>query len=273
MVAFASLSFLSALVLSLSLFTAAAVGSHETPRRRHPGTNFLGQNHTLSKRFDDARFSYYEAGQGACGATNSDSDSIVALNSAQFAGGSNCFQMITISYNGKSTQAQITDECPGCPYGGLDLTPGLFSFFASEDAGIIYGTWNFGSGAAPSPSPSPTPAPTPTPTPTPTSVWTPPVIVVTTSSSTSSPPPPPPTTSSSTEAQKSSSATSSTPTPSTSSTSSASSAPPSSSSSAASSMASSTSSAVAAAPSGNINQLNSVILRLAALAAAAEQSQ
>ena len=74
MVAFACLSFLSTVVLSLSLSTLAVAGAHEPPRRRHAGTNFIARNHTLSKRFDNARFSYYEAGQGACGAVNSDSD-------------------------------------------------------------------------------------------------------------------------------------------------------------------------------------------------------
>lgn len=74
MLAFAHLSFLSTLVFSLSLSSLVTAGSHEAPRRRHAGTNFLQTNHTLSKRYDNARFSYYEAGQGACGATNSDSD-------------------------------------------------------------------------------------------------------------------------------------------------------------------------------------------------------
>ncbi|GJE86993.1 hypothetical protein PsYK624_030760 [Phanerochaete sordida] len=258
MVAFASLSFLPAVVLSLSLSTLALAGAHDAPRRRHAGTNFLAQNHTLAKRFDNARFSYYEAGTGACGATNSDSDFIVALNSAQYGSGEHCFASITISYNGKSTQAQITDECPGCPYGGLDLTPGLFSYFASEDAGIIYGEWDFSDGASPSPSPTPTPTPTP--------AWTPPAIVITTPTSTWSPPP---TTSSTKEQKTSSSTTSSTPPPPSSS--STSSQPPSSSSSASSSAASSSSSAAAATPTGNLYQLGSAVIRLASLAAAAEQ--
>jgi hypothetical protein len=74
MVAFAKLSLLKAVLVSLSLSNAVVASSHDAPRRRHAGTNFLQQNHTLSKRYDNARFSYYEAGKGACGATNSDSD-------------------------------------------------------------------------------------------------------------------------------------------------------------------------------------------------------
>lgn len=34
-------------------------------------------------------------------------------------------------------------QCPGCPYGGLDLSRGLFQHFASEDVGIVYGEWEF----------------------------------------------------------------------------------------------------------------------------------
>ncbi|KAK4705303.1 chorismate synthase, partial [Phenoliferia sp. Uapishka_3] len=105
--------------------------------------------HQLSKRGStNARATYFAVsfvGLGACGITNSDSDFIVALNSAQYgdsgAISSYCFKEITISYGGKSTTAQITDECPGCPYGGLDMSPSLFQYFASESVGVIYVTW------------------------------------------------------------------------------------------------------------------------------------
>ncbi|KAJ3937025.1 MAG: RlpA-like double-psi beta-barrel-protein domain-containing protein-containing protein, partial [Lentinula lateritia] len=120
------------------------------------------------KRFDDARFTYYVDGLGACGQTNQPGDFIVALNSAQYNGGQYCFQMITITVGGKTTQAQIMDECPGCPYGGLDFSEGLFQFFASLDEGVLTGSWNFDSGAT-----STTETPTSTYTP-PTSTWSPP---------------------------------------------------------------------------------------------------
>ncbi|KAJ4488163.1 RlpA-like double-psi beta-barrel-protein domain-containing protein-containing protein [Lentinula aciculospora] len=122
---------------------------------------------SLEKRFDNSRFTYYEDGLGACGQTNKPSDFIVALNSAQFNGGQYCFQMITISIGGKSAQAQIMDECPGCPYGGLDFSEGLFEFFGSLDLGVLTGSWNFDSGAS---STSQTPTSTYTP---PTSTWSP----------------------------------------------------------------------------------------------------
>jgi len=104
----------------------------------------------LYKRFDSARWTFYDVGQGACGKVNVADDFIVALNSAQYGGGypgPNCFKSITMTYNGKTARATIMDECPGCPYGGLDLSRGLFKFFAPESVGVLYGTWYFNDGS------------------------------------------------------------------------------------------------------------------------------
>lgn len=120
-------------------------------------------------------FTYFQDGNGACGAFNGPNDFIVALNSCEFDGGSHCFQMITITVNGKSTQAQITDQCLGCPCGGLDLSQGLFEFFAPTSVGELSGSWSYGS-----PSTSSTPLPSTTTKQSSTTTWTPPT---TTSSS------------------------------------------------------------------------------------------
>ncbi|KAI0340557.1 hypothetical protein BDW22DRAFT_1297320, partial [Trametopsis cervina] len=61
----------------------------------------------------------------------------------QYGSGGHCYEKITITYGGKTVSAQIVDECPGCPYGGLDLSPGLFSYLSSPDAGVIYGSWDY----------------------------------------------------------------------------------------------------------------------------------
>lgn len=95
------------------------------------------------KRDSNFRFTYYKTGEGACGGWNNDGDYIVALNSAQFGNGENCWKKIGIWINGKQTEAQIVDECPGCPYGGLDFSPGLFSFFSDLGVGVLYGSWWF----------------------------------------------------------------------------------------------------------------------------------
>ncbi|KIK06512.1 hypothetical protein K443DRAFT_129793 [Laccaria amethystina LaAM-08-1] len=182
-------------ILALSLPFAALAGHinqhfnrHQEVARRAPAEV------QLQKRFDSARWSYYETqtgNAGACGQFLSDSDFIVALNTPQYGSGSpgpQCFKTITMSYGGKSTTARIMDQCPGCPYGGLDLSPGLFAFFAPLGTGIIYGTWNFGD-SAPAPAPTTTykaPAPTTTWKPSPTSTWSPPPTTSTTKTSSSS---------------------------------------------------------------------------------------
>ncbi|KAJ7063131.1 RlpA-like double-psi beta-barrel-protein domain-containing protein-containing protein [Mycena amicta] len=97
----------------------------------------------VQKRFGDARFTFFDTGLGACGSTNVASDFIVALNSEQYGNGEHCYEMVEITYKGKTKQAQIVDECPGCPYAALDMSTGLFDFFASEDLGVIYGSWVF----------------------------------------------------------------------------------------------------------------------------------
>jgi expansin (peptidoglycan-binding protein) len=44
---------------------------------------------------------------------------------------------------GKTAQAVIKDECPGCGGNNLDFTPGLFEFFGPLSDGAIQITWSF----------------------------------------------------------------------------------------------------------------------------------
>ncbi|EIN05474.1 hypothetical protein PUNSTDRAFT_46839 [Punctularia strigosozonata HHB-11173 SS5] len=89
-----------------------------------------------AQQFQNERFTWFEPGLGACGQNNGPND-------FQYDGGAHCFQTITITALGKTTTAQIVDECPGCPFGGLDLSPGLFEFFAPLSEGVITGGWSF----------------------------------------------------------------------------------------------------------------------------------
>ncbi|KAF8264291.1 RlpA-like double-psi beta-barrel-protein domain-containing protein-containing protein [Lactarius quietus] len=216
-------------LLFFSLVQLVSAQSHlkrNSHEKRFPSS--LQRRHTthLAKRFNGA-FTYYAVGVGACGATNQPSDFIVALNAAQYGSGGYCFAVITISYGGKSTQATIMDECPGCGDGGLDLSEGLFTFFAPTSQGVLQGTWVFGSsGDSQSTSTTSTwtsTPPPPTTTSTTSTTYTPPPTTsstpTTTSTSTS-------TTTSSTSSSTPSSVPSSSPTPTT--TSSSSSAPSSS---------------------------------------------
>lgn len=56
------------------------------------------------------------------------------------------------------------NQCPSCPFGGLDFSRGLFAFFAPESEGEIHGSWTFGSGDPPKPKPTETPQPEPSTT-------------------------------------------------------------------------------------------------------------
>ncbi|WVQ77323.1 hypothetical protein IAR50_007007 [Cryptococcus sp. DSM 104548] len=140
---------------------------------------------------------FYSTGLGACGTTSTDSDYLVALNSAQYGSGypgPQCFKTITIS-DGSTSVSGITilDECPTCDYGSLDLSPSLFTRFADEDTGTIHITWWYEdsestSAAATSTSPTSTyVAPTSTYTP-PTSTYTPPTSTYVAPTSTYTPP-------------------------------------------------------------------------------------
>nr|KAG8950187.1 hypothetical protein FRC03_012944 [Tulasnella sp. 419] len=121
---------------------AANVHQHNGPSRRglHQVQSQLKSNNDtgaeLTKRLDNkGRATWYNVGMGACGKHNVDSDFIVALNSPQYGSGypgPNCFKEITLSYNGKTAQAMIMDECPPCPSGGLDLSPDLFEYLAND---------------------------------------------------------------------------------------------------------------------------------------------
>ncbi|KAM6500846.1 RlpA-like double-psi beta-barrel-containing domain containing protein [Amanita muscaria] len=196
---------LVSLVLTALTATAHLAGR---PHRRHQElAQRVSGDVQLHKRFDSARWTFYDVGLGACGKNSQPGDFMVALNSAQYGGGypgPNCFKSITMIANGKTTTAVILDECPGCPWGGLDLSRGLFQFFASESAGVIYGTWFFNDGSgggtiSPPPPPPPPPPPSPTWSPpawtpwTPTTTWAPPTTLWTPSTThTPSPSPPPP---------------------------------------------------------------------------------
>ncbi|KAJ8587721.1 hypothetical protein M405DRAFT_852797 [Rhizopogon salebrosus TDB-379] len=182
---------LSMMFVFVSTILPFTSGSTHGPLRRESHQQLAKRARSdvgIHKRsFDNSRFTYYDVGLGACGQYNSPGDFIVALNVAQYGGGSpgpECFKSITITVGSKTTQATIMDECMGCPYGGLDFSVGLFNYFGGD--GVIYGSWWFNDGSdQPTTSSSSAWTPTPTPTSTSTSIWTP-----TTSSTTSTTPTP-----------------------------------------------------------------------------------
>ncbi|KAI3484163.1 hypothetical protein L1887_52869 [Cichorium endivia] len=105
----------------------------------------------LAKR-SSGQATYYAAGLGACGWTNSGSDFIVAMNAPEWAGGAHCGQTVTITNNknGNTQTAQVADLCPGCSWGSLDMSTSLFSALnnGNMDDGVFPISWSFGSGSS-----------------------------------------------------------------------------------------------------------------------------
>ncbi|KAI9608456.1 hypothetical protein H4Q26_004638 [Puccinia striiformis f. sp. tritici PST-130] len=98
----------------------------------------IEQSAHLQPRFS-GKATYFAPGTGACGGTNSESDLIVAMNQAQYEGGSQCGKTVSIKNeaSGKSVQAKVVDECPGCSHGSLDLSPSTFQALGDMNAGVL----------------------------------------------------------------------------------------------------------------------------------------
>ncbi|KAG2060885.1 hypothetical protein BDR06DRAFT_1002102 [Suillus hirtellus] len=145
----------SSVILLVSAILPFTVGAthvhHKRGRHQELAQRARGDVGNHKRSFDNARFTFYDVGLGACGQYSSPNDFIVALNVAQYGAGypgPQCFKSITIWYGDKTAQATIMDKCMGCPYGGLDFSESLFSYFASESGGVLYGSWGFNDGAS-----------------------------------------------------------------------------------------------------------------------------
>ncbi|WWD18814.1 hypothetical protein CI109_103269 [Kwoniella shandongensis] len=108
---------------------------------------FVAAAPSFEKRADNAgTATYFDAGLGACGWTNSNSDYIVAVNSAQYEG-AKCGQKLWLWNPATQKMAfpTVADECPSCSSGDLDLSTGLFEFLAdgNMDQGIFEMKWGY----------------------------------------------------------------------------------------------------------------------------------
>jgi len=140
--------------LSLLFLAAVCSAEHHQSRANHESlARRVASNSTFTNvKRDSDRFSWWDVGLGACGGTNKATEFVVSLSVQNWDGGAHCYKEVTIEYNGRSAQAQIVDECMGCPWNGLDFSHSLFSHFVSpdtpENVGIIHGSWSYGSGGS-----------------------------------------------------------------------------------------------------------------------------
>jgi expansin (peptidoglycan-binding protein) len=86
---------------------------------------------------------YYDAdGSGNCSFVASPSDLMVAaMNNADWEGSAVCGQCVEVDGPNGSVTVRITDRCPGCSEGDLDLSREAFQQIAALQAGRVAITW------------------------------------------------------------------------------------------------------------------------------------
>lgn len=92
---------------------------------------------------------YYNAGMGSCGKTNTDHDMIAALNAPQMGYAPNpnnnpmCGKYAKVKGPKGTVRVKIVDTCPPCKKGSLDLSPAAFMKIADLAAGRVPITWTW----------------------------------------------------------------------------------------------------------------------------------
>ncbi|KAM0750973.1 hypothetical protein T439DRAFT_380795 [Meredithblackwellia eburnea MCA 4105] len=93
-----------------------------------------------------ATFFFQDNTEGACGVLHTDSDHIVAIDSAMYDNGANCGRTVQIRRlsTGVVITATVADECPTCDTStSLDLSVASFLEIATEEEGEVAIEWQF----------------------------------------------------------------------------------------------------------------------------------
>ncbi|KAI9904558.1 hypothetical protein N3K66_001087 [Trichothecium roseum] len=87
---------------------------------------------------------YFHPALGACGATNSDADGIVAISHLLFDEGSHCGRKMRITGAAGSVEAVVVDRCEGCDRFELDVSPSVFQASVGQlGVGRDIGSWQW----------------------------------------------------------------------------------------------------------------------------------
>ncbi|BGP21394.1 expansin family protein [Rhodotorula toruloides] len=107
--------------------TTTTTQAQATPQKASYGSSASSGTYS-----GQATYFFQNGVAGACGSVHSDSDYIIAIDSAMWAGGAHCGQTvhITNTKNGKSVTATVADE-------------GAFNAIGSESDGVEPITWSF----------------------------------------------------------------------------------------------------------------------------------
>ncbi|KAG9104852.1 hypothetical protein FRC06_008082 [Ceratobasidium sp. 370] len=82
-----------------------------------------------------------EAGRGACGWNNNNSEHVVAIGGVTK---STCGKTATVTYKHKTVRVKVVDECPVCGPNNIDLSPSAFEQLAPKSEGKLNGVvWNY----------------------------------------------------------------------------------------------------------------------------------
>lgn len=92
---------------------------------------------------EEGEATYYDAnGTGACGFKASTNFYVVAMNGTDY-DKSICGSCIDVTGPKGSVVVRITDKCPGCGAGGLDLSITAFTKIADKSAGRAQVRWHY----------------------------------------------------------------------------------------------------------------------------------
>lgn len=133
-------------ILSLALLQGAcssdAVEESATPTR---ATSVSTPQRHGPDRYGSA--SYYHAdGRGNCSFDASDDHYVAALNTRDYAEAALCGAYLQVTGPQGKVVVRVTDRCPGCKTGGLDLSKEAFAAIAPLSAGRIKVEWHLVSG-------------------------------------------------------------------------------------------------------------------------------
>jgi len=107
------------------------------------GTGNTGATQTLSASFSGEGTFYGATGEGQCSFDASPSDLMVAaMNDHDYANAAACGEFVAVTGPKGSVTVRITDRCPECKPGDVDLSAEAFARIADPVAGRVPITWN-----------------------------------------------------------------------------------------------------------------------------------
>ncbi|CAG8542309.1 28449_t:CDS:1 [Dentiscutata erythropus] len=94
---------------------------------------------------------FFDAGLGACGTKNTNSDLVCAISKERFGESpgdnpnknQNCGRQIKVTRDSKSVIVTVVDICTECQRDDLSLTPAAFNQLADPSEGRVKCTWEF----------------------------------------------------------------------------------------------------------------------------------